>query len=157
MTTSVFGSPPLLCTNLSSHSRSTRGMEGKWVRWILSILLLAPLWFVASALFRFNPLRDIGGFIFVLYGVVLGVVVPIAALWLKQCWFFYYMYGLVPLEFVSIVLGTWVISLFGDQYYSPLAIALQLYPLLIYFGAEIVLTVVLHRLYGRQKIDQQVQ
>jgi len=154
MITSVLRSPPLLCTNLSSHSRY-RGMEGKWVRWILSILLLAPLSFVASALFRFNPLRDIGGFIFVLYGVALVVIVPIVGLWLKQCWFFYYMYTLVPLEFVSIVLGTWVISLFGDQYYSPLVIALNLSPLLAYIGAEIVLTVALHRLYGRQKIDQQ--
>ena len=130
-------------------------MEGKWVRWTLSILLLTPLSFVASALFRFNPLRDIGGFIFVLYGVALVVIVPVVGLWLNQRWFFYFMYTLVPLEFVSIVLGTWVISLFGDQYYSPLAIALNLSPLLAFFGAEIVLTVALHRFYGRQKIDQQ--
>ena len=125
----------------------------KWVRWILSLFLAVPLWFFILTLSGFNPLRDIGGLIFLLFIIAIAVVVPIWGLWLKQNWFRYYMYVLAPLGYIACIGVGWVISLFGDEYYSPFSIALWSAPLLIYFGAEIVLTIILQKC---QRVDRQI-
>jgi hypothetical protein len=128
-------------------------MSKKLFHWILSTLLLIPLLFFLPTLFDFNrDLRDVTGLILVLFGVAITVVVPLVGVWLEQAWLPYYVYILAPLEFLAVVGVDWFISLFGDQSYSFLSLGLASWPLLLYFGAEIVLAVMLQR---RQKLGSQ--
>jgi hypothetical protein len=80
---------------------------------------------------------------------ILFVAIPLIGLLTKKSWFFYYTYIIVPIALVVIICGSWFLSLFGDQAYSLLNIAIGLWPLLVYFAVIVILTVILQR---RQKL-----
>src|ERR1039457_3935606 len=109
-------------------------MTTKYVRDSLLVSFLLPL----GTLFTKTNLRfDAGMLIF--FGAI-----PLIGLLSKKSWFYYYVYAAVPITLLILIPGIWFLSLFGDQAYSLLAIAITLWPLLVYFGVVVVLTVILH-------------
>jgi hypothetical protein len=105
-----------------------------YLRYALAILLLLPL-----GVF----LRKVG-LPFQAVVSTLFTVIPLVGLLGRRGWFFYYVYVLPPLTLWLLIFAAWFISLFGDQAYSPLQIALMIWPLLLYCVVVEILTVTLH-------------
>jgi hypothetical protein len=110
-------------------------MKILYVRYILLVLLLLPI----IIFFRHINLQLIFFILIFLTGI------PFAGLLSKKSWFFYYIYITTPLWLIITIFAVWFLSLFGDQAYSILDIALSLWPLLLYFGVIITLTIIIQK------------
>lgn len=118
-------------------------MVTRYIRYLLCLLFLFPFYLLFT---KAKIWLEISVWL-------LLVVIPLIGLLLRKTWFFYYIYILIPITLPLVISVMWFISLFGDQAYSVLAIIGILWPVLLYFGAIISLTVILHIKQGAERRD----
>jgi len=115
-------------------------MATKSIAYLLVVLFLLPL-----TLAVLNRRTDLPDLIFAGVFLTVLVVIPLVGLWSGHTWFFYYVYSVAALSLAIIFYAYRVMSLFGDQDFSVLQLALNLWPIELYFGATITVTAMLQK------------